>query len=109
MDYTPAWGDLTSVPTGFSDGTDDGFTTEDELTDLLDDNYLSASADAASITSTDIANWDAAAGTKSRRLVVAGDAFHPGSSSFSFEVENTIGSSLNSSWSATSKGMTAII
>jgi hypothetical protein len=41
--YTPAWGDLTGVPAGFADGTDDeGFSTEAELTALLDDNYAAA-------------------------------------------------------------------
>lgn len=42
-DYTPSWNDLTDVPAGFADGTDDGFTTEGELTTLLDDNYLPSS------------------------------------------------------------------
>ncbi|TNE86903.1 MAG: hypothetical protein EP330_20050 [Deltaproteobacteria bacterium] len=33
------WASLTSVPTGLADG-DDGFTTETQLTALLDDNYV---------------------------------------------------------------------
>jgi hypothetical protein len=44
-DYTPSWTDLTDIPAGFADNTDDGFTTEGELTALLNDNYAAISHD----------------------------------------------------------------
>jgi hypothetical protein len=37
----PSWDSITGVPAGLADG-DDGFTTEEELTALLDDNYAAA-------------------------------------------------------------------
>lgn len=45
-DYTPSWNDLTDIPGGFADNTDDeGFSTEAELTTLLDDNYAAIGHD----------------------------------------------------------------
>jgi len=44
ISHTHAWGTITGIPAGFADGVDDeGFTTEADLTALLDDNYAAAS------------------------------------------------------------------
>jgi hypothetical protein len=42
-DHEHTWGDIDEIPAGFADGVDDGFTTEADLTSLLDDNYRASS------------------------------------------------------------------
>lgn len=46
----PNWDEMVNIPGGFSDGVDNGFTTEGQLTSLLDDNYVGRSQ-ADSVTS----------------------------------------------------------
>ena len=51
---SPNWEEMINIPAGFSDNSDDGFTTEAELTALLNDNYLGNSI--GTVTSENIAN-----------------------------------------------------